>query len=94
MDDVGRVAERRGLGVANFAAGRTVDGAGLRQLAFSVTLEGSFPDVLAALGDLESPRARLALGGVTVAPQEGGDGGPGRVSATISMTAFVLREEK
>ncbi|GEM_PF-4602173 len=93
MDDVGRIAERRKLGVANFQAGRTVEGAGLRQLAFSVTVEGAFLDVLDAVDDLEKSGSRLAVGNVSVAPESAKAGEPGRVSASIGLTAFTLRKE-
>ena len=61
MGTVGRVAEGRHIEVSNFTTGRTIESAGLRQVPFAVTLAGAFPDVLAAMADLERPTSKLAI---------------------------------
>lgn len=103
MGTVGRAAERRHLQVSNFTVGRTIPSAGLRQVPFMVTLSGSFPDVLGAMAELERPNSRLVIGGVKLSPNgattsevaatgEGGLADPGRVTATLSITAFLRGE--
>lgn len=68
MDAIGRVAEARHLELASFAVGRTIESAGLRQVPFTVTLAGAFPDLVAALQELERPAQRLVVNGVRVVP--------------------------
>ncbi len=98
MGIVGRAAERRRLEVSNFTSGRVILSAGLRQVPFAVTLAGSFPDVLAVMAELEKPTSRLVIGGVklapntVVAPDVGGISEPGRVTAVLSITAFLRGE--
>lgn len=92
MDDLTRLTGRRRVVLANFSSGRMVIGAGLRQLPFTVTLEGAFSDVLAAMDDLERPESRLALGNVAITPKEAAGEAPGRVAATLVLTAFLRGE--
>lgn len=95
---VNRTAERRRLEVSNFNAGRPLRSAGLRQVPFMVTLTGPFPDVMATMAELERPVSRLVIGGVKLAPNTAvakdaeGISEPGRVTATLSITAFLRGE--
>lgn len=93
---VTRAAERRHLEVSNFTVGRTIEAVGLRQIPFAVTLAGPFPDVLAAMAELEKPTSKLVVGGVKLTPNATVSttdeiGTVGRVTATLALTAF-LRE--
>lgn len=107
MDTVDRVAVARGVQVANFTVGRPIVSAGLRQMPFTVTLNGAFPQVAAAMAELERPEQKLAIGGVKIVPgpaaapaSSPGEILPGlkdapkpqRVTATVTLTAFLRGE--
>ncbi len=106
-DAVDRAAETWRLEFSNFTVGRPVESAGLRQVPFVVTLNGAFPDVVAAMRDLEKPDRKLAVAGVKIVPGPaaaapppgtlpGLDDAPppelGRVTATVAITAFLRPE--
>lgn len=94
MDGLGGLASRRGLQVANFSAGRIIEGAGLRQAPFTVTLEGAFTDVMAAVDEIEGPAMKVALRSVSISPKEAEGQPAGRVAATLALTAFMREESK
>lgn len=91
MDVIDAIAERRGLQVASFVVGRPIPSAGLRQVPFALTLNGSFSSVLVALAELEKPGSKLVVGSVRIVPNSDGLD-LGRVSATLSVTAFLRGE--
>ncbi len=94
METFTRLSERRGIVVSTLSTGRTIVGAGLQQSGFTAVVEGPFDAVVGALHDLERPETKRALNSVAVAPKEAEGSEPGRVSATIMLTAFVRRDEE
>lgn len=87
---VNRLATANRLNVAGFRAGRVLSTADLWQVTFVTVLEGSFPDVLAVLAQLEDPTSKLAVSQLKISAKNQGE----LVSASIDLAGFLPKELK
>lgn len=81
------IAVNRGIKVNSFRPQKPGDNGGLTQLGFVMALEGSFPQVLNMVRDIEERLPRLAVHQINIATA---DQAAGTVNATLGLAAFVV----
>lgn len=82
---VTRIAKTHEVSLGAFRPQRVVLDQGLRRLPFALSLEGSFPDVIQFVGELETPSNRIA---VQMLQMSASDSSSDQVSATMTVMAF------
>lgn len=95
MDDIGpaaldlvtAAAKTHKVTVVAFRPQKPIELVGLTQMAFTVSLDGTYPSVSALVNDLEKSESKLTVSLVQLAAQ---DGASDRVNATIGISAFLV----
>jgi len=83
---VTQLVQARRLRLVAFRPQRTTANGDLTQLPFLVTVEGSYPGVVAFTKDLEAPSTKLAVSLVQIASA---DAGSDQVTASVGLVAFM-----
>jgi hypothetical protein len=86
---VSDLCEKHHVQLTAFRTEKSVDVAKLTEAPFVVAVEGGFPDVLAFSKSLEDPSSKLAVNLLQVGAS---DSGPGRVTATLGLLGFLVKE--
>ncbi|HWD39364.1 MAG TPA: GspMb/PilO family protein [Fimbriimonas sp.] len=89
MQRLNRIADDHHVVLSNFRSGHTSDVAALSEAPFIATVDGSFTDIVGFLQALEQPETKLA---VNILQITASDQGVGKVTATISLMAFMVKE--
>lgn len=76
----------RGIKVNSFRPQKAAENGGLTQLGYVLALEGSYPQVLNMVRDIEEKMPRLAVHQVNIATA---DAAASTVNATLGLAAFV-----
>lgn len=86
LERVTDLAQKHHLQLTGFRTDKPNETASIQQAPLVATLEGSYPDVIGLVGDLDAASSKLAVNmlQVTSSDTEGG-----RVTATIAMLGFV-----
>lgn len=84
-------AEKFHVQVVDFRIDKTIDVAGQTEAPFVAVTEGRFEDVMKLVDSIQDPGSKLALGLLQLATS---DQGPGRVKATLGLTAFLGEPSK
>lgn len=77
----------RGIGVKSFRPQKPADNGGLTQLGYVLALEGTFPQILDMVRDIEQKLPRVAVHQINFVSA---DAAAGTVSANLGLAAFVL----
>jgi Tfp pilus assembly protein PilO len=85
LANVSQIVKAKGLKLIAFRPQKSVEVGKLEELPFLITVEGPYPNVAAALKDLENPALKLAVGTVQIASN---DGSSDRVNASFTVLAF------
>lgn len=88
---VTREARARSVRLVAFRPQRTVPGSPLTLVPFTLTLEGTYPQVLDFVKAMEIPSNRLA---VTLLQIAAADDATSKVTASVGLTAFVRSAEE
>jgi hypothetical protein len=83
------LAEKSHLQLAEFRSEKLQEVAGLTQFPFTAVVSGRYPDFVAFLHSLESEQSKLMVGLLQLSSA---DNRSDRVSATMSLSAFRLKE--
>lgn len=86
LSAVTNLAKKHQLKLTAFRPQRTNTDAQLLRLPYTISLEGSYPNVVSFLSDLETPTNKLAVNLFQVASAEGAND---QVAATIGVAAFT-----
>ena len=76
----------RGIKVNSFRPQKAAENGGLTQLGYVLALEGSFPQILEMVRDIEGKMPRLAVHQINIATA---DAAASTVNATLGLAAFV-----
>ncbi|MCW5942975.1 MAG: hypothetical protein KIS66_12130 [Fimbriimonadaceae bacterium] len=91
LGTVTRLAQAAQVTATAFRPQRIQDDGGLPQMAFLVTVEGRYPNVVSLLRNLEKPETKMA---VTLLQMASADASNDMVNATIGLTAFIQELKK
>ena len=80
------LAKTHQVKLSSFRPQRTIDVDGLTQVPFLMTIDGSYPNVVGFVRDIESSDTKLA---VSQAQMTSSDGGSDKVSASIGIVAYM-----
>lgn len=80
-------ATARGIGVKSLRPQKPAENGGLIQLGYVLALEGTFPQILDMVRDIEQKLPRVAVHQINLVSA---DAAAGTVSANIGLAAFVL----
>ena len=92
MERLRRLAEERHVQLASFQVGRAIEAPSLIQTPFVVTLQGTFENVLHTIQAIENPDTKLAVSGLKLEPAKTVGSEANNVSTTLSLTAFLYKE--
>ncbi len=85
------IAEVNRLEVRSFRPQRIVDNGGLNQLTYLLTVEGAYPNVMAAAKALQDQAEKVAVTQIQIASS---DTTSDMVTASIGLAAFQMTAEK
>ena len=85
LEIVTRVAEKNSVKILAFRPQKAASAGSIEQLPFLVSLEGSFPNVMAFARDMGTRTNRLAVANMQIASA---DAATDRVTATVGVVAF------
>jgi Tfp pilus assembly protein PilO len=91
MAKITTLAAAKGLKLIAFRPQRAQDDGVVNRYPYLVALEGTYPNVVAFLGALETPGSKLAVSQVQIAAN---DGATDKVSATVGVVAYREMEVK
>ncbi|HVT14144.1 MAG TPA: type 4a pilus biogenesis protein PilO [Fimbriimonadaceae bacterium] len=83
---VNDLAKQRALKVVAFRPQKPSEVKGLTQVVFGVTVDGSFPNTVQFIKDLEQPGLKLAVSTVQIASA---DQASDRVTGTVNIVAYI-----
>ncbi|AIE85988.1 hypothetical protein [Fimbriimonas ginsengisoli] len=86
LDQLTRMSEEEKLQLSGFHTEKAIDVAGLKEAPFVLTVEGTFPQVIAFMKKLEGPQSKLAVNLLQISAS---DTAPGNVTATLGLVGFV-----
>ena len=92
MDRLRKLAAERHVQLASFQVGRAVEAPSLIETPFVVTLQGTFDNVLRTVRAIENPDYKLAVSGLKLDPAKSVGSEANTVSTTLSLTAFLYKE--
>ncbi|RYG26805.1 hypothetical protein EON82_01805 [bacterium] len=92
MERLSKLAQERGVQLANFQVGRAIEAPSLIQTPFVVTLQGTFDNVMRTVRAIENPDYKLAVSGLRLEPAKSVGTEANSVSTTLSLTAFIHKE--
>lgn len=86
MTKITEMARKRALKLVAFRPSKFVEGQGLIEVPIGVTVDGSFPNTMLFVKDIEASDLKLAVGTVQVASA---DTSSDRVTGTINLVAYL-----
>lgn len=91
LGTVTRLAQAAQVTATAFRPQRTQDDGGVPQMAFLVTIEGRYPNVMTFLRNIEKPESKMA---VTLLQMASADASNDLVNTTVGLTAFFQEPPK
>jgi hypothetical protein len=86
LASVTKLAKARKIRILAFRPQKPIDMGGLTQIPFSLSIDGTYPNTMQLVKDLETTDAKLAVSLVQVAAS---DGATDQVTASINVVAYV-----
>lgn len=91
LDRLTKIASIKGLKIQSFRPQKIQDAADLEVLAYSLSIEGPFPNVMSFIQLVEKQEKNLA---VTLVQVASADGETDEVNASLGIAAFVIPEKE
>ena len=88
LDTLTKIAKEKRISIVSFRPQKVIEGASLRQLPFSLNVDGSFLNVADMIASIEKPGTKLAVSQVQFASKDGGETGD-QISASITLVAYL-----
>ncbi|MFO0045582.1 MAG: type 4a pilus biogenesis protein PilO, partial [Armatimonadota bacterium] len=83
-----KIAKEKRISIVSFRPQKVIEGASLRQLPFSLNVDGSFLNVADMIASIEKPGTKLAVSQIQFASKDGGETGD-QISASITLVAYL-----
>ncbi len=91
LDRIDKLASKRRLKMIALRPQRTDEIADFVMVPLTVTVEGSFPDVMGFVRDIQAPANKLSVAQIQLASA---DGASDAVTLTVGLNAFALPGEE
>ena len=91
LDRLTKIASIKGLKIQSFRPQKIQDAADLEVLAYNLSIEGPFPNVMSFIQLVEKQEKKLA---VTLVQVASADGETDEVNASLGISAFVIPEKE